>query len=1136
MAKLEIALLGPLQVRLAGNLVTPLPIRKALALLTYLAVEAANPHARERLAAMFWPDQPKDLTLKSLRQTLFVLRQTLSPDFLLSTRLDVQFNRQADHHLDVAAFRELVTACQRHLHSRPDACPDCIARLQQAVALYRGDFLQHFALPDSEPFEEWVMLKREWLQRAALDALFHLAEHYTRQADYEPARQYAWRQVELDPPREEAHRQLMRALALSGRRTEALEQYEICRRILVDAVAAEPAQETTALYEQIRRDDLRPARDDLRPTQSSELIIHRSSPSSDPIPHNLPAQLAPLIGRKAERDEMLALLADPAVRLVTLLGVGGIGKTHLALAIVAEQLAHFPDGVYFVELAPLSSPVTLVTAIAEALKLPLATGNDPRQQLCAYLHPKRLLLLLDNFEHLLAGVDLVVALLHAAPSLKIVTTSRTRLHLQSEQLFPLNGLDFPTVEQTTPALIGGYGAIQLFLQQARRTQLHYAPAPDDWPAIAQICRLLEGMPLGILLAAAWLEFYTPTEIATQLGQNLDFLASDWQDMPARHKSMRAVFDHSWHLLTAGQRVIFQQLSVFRGGFTYAAAQVVTGATPRDLMALVDRSLVRHTAGSSSTGRFGLHELVRQFAADKLEEDANASSAARDRHAEFFAAFLQQQHAHMGKPQQATALAAVDVEIENVRVAWDRAVRKGQVHLLQQALRGMIHYYTTRGHLQAGEKASKTAAEKLEQLIATMSDPPIDWLKLLWRLIAYHGVYRWMREDFADAERLLKHSLTVLDQLETAGQEIRKDRGYVFRELGRIAMRSDRVAARHLFEESLALYRAVNEPWGISTVLAYLGEIELHLGGLEAARRWLEEGFIVQQVLQDLQPRASLYLLLGIVSLQQGRLTEAEQLLRTALDIAQLIGQSLNDEQLHLGIALVRSGRFVDGCLLLETRIREDDVERLRSSLGSAYCRLGEAYLHSGNYQQASKGIATGLEMIYKLNEPCELGEALQLSGQLAMVAGETVAAHSQLLQSTQILRKIKQKEALGWSLACLGYVERARSNPEQARQSLAEAVQIAVETGAVFPFLVALPAFALLALDQEEPVRAVELYALATQHPFVANSHWFAEVAGCHMAAVAAQLPADVAQAAQAQGRTADLWQTARHLLQEIGA
>ncbi|NJN98762.1 MAG: AAA family ATPase [Anaerolineales bacterium] len=335
MPELEIALLGPFQVRLAGEGVSHFATLKVQALLAYLAVEAAYPHSRETLAALLWPEQPEELARLSLRQTLFKLRQVILPAYVTSSRQTIQFNPHSDYSLDVATFTTLINACHRHPHPNLGNCPSCLAQLQTAVALYRGDFLTDFFLADSAPFEEWALLKREWLRREALHALYHLAAYHQQQGDYEVAYPYAWRQVELDPLREEAYQQLLLILALSGRRSEALEQYQVYRRVLAEELAAEPAAETTALYQRIRSGELG------RSSQECHSQIG-FGPTSPPLP---PTPAGPCVAREQELAHLhrfLELTQAGHGRVVFVSGETGSGKTTLVNEFVQQAQAAHP--------------------------------------------------------------------------------------------------------------------------------------------------------------------------------------------------------------------------------------------------------------------------------------------------------------------------------------------------------------------------------------------------------------------------------------------------------------------------------------------------------------------------------------------------------------------------------------------------------------------------------------------------------------------------------------------------------------------------------------------------------------------------------------------------------------------------
>src|SRR5262245_19117572 len=424
MARLSLSLLGAVQVSLDRAAVTTFDSDKVRALLIYLAVEAQQPHRRETLVGLLWPESAEGAARRSLNQALYNLRQsigdqTATPPYFHIRRDALQFNTAGDHALDVAIFTTLLDTCDAHQHQRIETCLACAQRLQQAVALYRGSFLEQFFVADSAAFEEWTLVKREALHRRALQALAQLAAHYEARGEYEAARRYAARQIELDPWREEAHRQLMRVLALNGERSAALAQYEICCRALADELGVEPSEETLALYQQIQRGEIKPER--------AAVAAKRLT--------NLPTSLTPFIGRARELAQLAHLLADPTARLITVVGPGGIGKTRLALQAASDHRDMFTHGVVFVPLASVASAELMVPAIADALAFTFYESSEPKAQLLNYLCDKQLLLVLDNVEHLLDGVTLLTEILHCAPDVKLLVTSREQLNVHEEWVF-----------------------------------------------------------------------------------------------------------------------------------------------------------------------------------------------------------------------------------------------------------------------------------------------------------------------------------------------------------------------------------------------------------------------------------------------------------------------------------------------------------------------------------------------------------------------------------------------------------------------------------------------------------------------------------------------------------------------------
>jgi DNA-binding SARP family transcriptional activator/predicted ATPase len=666
MPRLSMRFLGGYQVQLDGEPVTALKYDKVRALLAYLAVEAERPHRREALAGLLWPELTERRARRNLSQVLHILRSTLdiagSP-FLTVTSQAIQFDRARDHWLDVRAYTSLLSACREHGHWRLETCPPCIERLDRAVALYEGPFLQGLSLGDCPAFEEWQIVWDAQLHQLATHALASLAASHEARGGYEQALRAARRWVALDPWHEAAHQQLMRALALGGRRNEALAQYEACCRTLAVELGVEPTEATVSLYKE----------------------IHDEKVLSTPIPpllNNLPAPTTPFVGREALLDELRGLLQDPDCRLVTLVGPGGSGKTRLALQAGAEVAAQapydrFPDGVHWISVASLRAGECIAPAIARVLGYGSSPGVDPASSLLGALRRKRLLLILDNYEQLLDGLSArrlcgagaLVEILNAAAGVQVLVTSRARLNVLAEHVLPVGGMAFPSAQEEGEA-IAQHSAVALFMERVRAVQPTFAPDGVTLGQVGRICRLVEGLPLAILLSSSWIDVLSPAEIADRVAASLDLLAADLDDLPARQTSVRAVFDASWSHLSPQACVAFARMSVFCGGFTGEAASAVAGADLRTLRELVRTSFLQRT----EKGRYETHELLRQYGVEQLAKIPADRTETLDRHCATYAAFYAQRAEEVWK----TGIGAVAAEIENIQAAWRRAVAHDRV--------------------------------------------------------------------------------------------------------------------------------------------------------------------------------------------------------------------------------------------------------------------------------------------------------------------------------------------------------------------------------------------------------------------------------------------------------------------------
>lgn len=816
MTKLTLHYLGAFQATLDGITLAHFHSVKVQALLAYLALEANHPHTRETLMALLWPDDAPQSAQQSLRQALYVLRRMLGDTddsarepFLLVTRQTVQINPASQVTSDVTAFLQQVQ--QGHL--------------AKAVALYPSDLLLG-TTTDSAPFEEWLRTIREYLHNLALDALRQLTQQQIGNADYAQAITYARRQLFLEPWREEAHRQVMLALALSGERSAALAQYESCRRVLAEELGIEPGEETTSLYEQIRAGKLQ------RAVFTPHLPSHVAEPPA--CRHNLPSQPTPFIGRKTDLEQIAVRLQDTTCRLLTIVGPGGMGKTRLAIQ-AAQRLVEtsFGDGIFFVALAGVASPDLLVSTIATALDFTFYGSGEPPQQLLAYLQKRSLLLVLDNCEHLLDGIDLISELIGAAPEVKVLATSREPLNLREEWLHPLSAMSFP-INETTTAALNSYTAVQLFAQCARQMKPGFDLAAEAVDVV-RICRLVEGLPLAIELAATWLKFYSCAQIVDEIRRSLDFLTTNVRNIPVRHRSMRAVFEHSWALLTSQEQKVFVRLAVFHGGFQLEAAHQVADATRPLLLALGEKSLVQLTP----EGRFQLHELLKQFVKEKLLAQPEELSDRQKRHSHFYLTFLQQQEAPLKGWEQLTALNTIEGEIENIRNAWQWALTHQDIESLICTVDALYVFYFVRARFKEGKRAFEQAATAF-----AMCEPAgqrgILWGKLLTYQALMTSWFNWAIGGTAtdeQSEPLFQQSISILQMLDAA-----EECGYAFGAFGEMYRSRGQFDQMQVYnQKALHCAEAKGDPWQIGQALYLLGFGYFWIGEYGAAIEYLQRG-------------------------------------------------------------------------------------------------------------------------------------------------------------------------------------------------------------------------------------------------------------------------------------------------------
>ena len=673
-----------------------------------------------------------------------------------------------------------------------------------------------------------------------------------------------------------------------------------------------------------------------------------SAPVLDSAPmNNWPAQLTPLVGRESELTSLSRLLADPLCRLLTLIGPGGIGKTRLAIEAAARERARFAGGIWFVPLSPVASPAAIVPAIAEAMGLTLRGQTELRLQLFGHLARMEALLVLDNLEHLLAGAGLFNQILAHAPGVKLLATSRERLHLQSEYVFVTQGLPVPPPDQLHRAL--DYDAIRLFDQSARRAGAELALEGDELAAAVQVCCLVDGMPLGIELAAAWTPLLSCQEIASEIQCSLDFLAASLHDLPERQRSLRAVFDHSWRLLSPEERDALSRLAIFQGGFERSAAEEVAGASLPELLALTSKSLIRRSA----SGRYDLHEVVRQYAYANLSQTP-ACSETCDCHSRFYLALLDGCEPALRSKAQVQTLRGMLDEIDNLRAAWDWAVSRGLFDTLARAVRCFGCLFELAGWLDEGVELLETAV----QAACDAAEDPVR-RRVMGEARAQQALLLMRQGRFPQS---LERAAQSLDLLRPLGDPDLLVRPLLIRNII-LHMVGDLDASQAAGEEALRCAQEVGDRWGAAYLDFLLGHVVYLRGNHRAGYDQMRRGLDVLR--RESDPR-TLALGLNFISpaaIALGHYEEAEASLQESLEICREQGDrwGMGTALRFLGLAALARGDAARARDRLHRSLEVHlgfvvgwDIARTLTYLGNAALTLGEIEEARRCYEEAQQ--------------------------------------------------------------------------------------------------------------------------------------------------------------------------------------
>jgi predicted ATPase/DNA-binding SARP family transcriptional activator len=1136
MQHLQIALLGSPSIKLNGAVVDT-DRRKAIGLLAYLAVED-KAYSRETLAALLWPDYPRASAFAYLRRTLWEINQMVGTGWVEADRENVRLVRTPGLEIDIESFKLL--------ENRPTNKEEA---LSEAASLYRGDFLEGLVVADTAPFEEWQSLQAESYRRNLAHVLEELIAIYEGKGAFEQALPYAQRWLAIDQLDENAWRSVMRQFAGMGDRNGAIRAYQRASETLKEELGVMPQPETEELYQAILRGELHP--------KESKKIVKAEVATSKLTEGNLPIPITPFIGRAEEIRQITRLALDPQVHLLTLTGPGGTGKTRLSIQVAAGMDGSFSDGVWFIPLAAVQSTQGIITAIAEGFNFSFYKGEEsPRQQLLDYLREKKLILVLDNFEHLIdAGRELVLDILKAASGVKLLITSRERLNLLPEQVYRVHGMKIPDQVSLSDwshpkEQVEMYSGIQLLQERARRAKPDFQITRENIKPVMEICQLVDGSPLGIELAASWLEVLTEEDIAIEIAHNLDFLESNAADTPERQRSLRTVFDTSWRLLGPEEQQAFRRLCVFRGSFSRAAAQDVSGASLHTLLNLANKSWLQQ----SDSGRYQLHEVLKQYGIEHLKADQGEWRETKDRQAEFFIKFVEVNGQALHTAQQIQALKELKPELDNnIPDTWQWVVSQGRVDaLINSMLPGIFNYWLIRGVsmnyfpliIEARQALPASSSHNtlvqaviLEALALTvelnlfvMEDRPKERLEQLWAKVHAGNLMDEMGFWYVVLVATYGSIINYQEGSRRIGEVLRKiDKeedtwfvGNCYLLAGLFAEHSEMEIRRTYLLRALGIFKKIGVVKELGTTLQSLGGSAAAMMDYEQAIEYNNAAQAIFEQVGDAGGIDTTWTNLGECYIYLGRIGQAlhafEELRHYSerMGNRRMLGTDLSWESLQVS-------RYGNLELALELRQRslqiaheisnQHDVAWFSWELGEIYRLMGKIDLAKKYYQEARPGFESMQELI-------GMGFYYRGLGDIATGQRNWQEARKQYVEALNFHEK-EQRSNRNWGLALtharLGSVLIQLGELDAAKQHLRASLALAVIW--TNPDLKSLPltgiAEWLLANGQYE--KALELAACVASKPTTWNE--VKKQAGVVLAEAKTALPSEQAERWVESGR-----------------
>jgi predicted ATPase len=813
---------------------------------------------------------------------------------------------------------------------------------EHAISLYQGKLLEGIN-PDIRELEDWLSTEQENLHSAYREALLNYSQQLEVQERFSEAQALLAKLFKQDVMAEDTIQAYLRTALKSGQRNEALKAFELFQTTLFAELHLQPLESTKQLALALAQLSDAPER------HHTTTLTPNLETTQAPKLNNFPVLNTSFVGRDEKLSEIAAAINEPKIRLLTLIGPGGIGKTRLSVQVGEDQYQHFSSGATFVPLANLANTQNIVPAIASALNLSFTNNASLEEQLKTFLRDKNMLLVLDNLEHLIEGAGIIFELLETCPMLKILTTSREALDFQNEYLIEVTGLRVPTNEHDEN--LETYDAVQLFVRLARRVNPRFSLEPDTKPYVARLCKMLYGSPLAIELATSWLRLLNVQEVSTEIQKSLDFLNVTQPDLPVRHRSLRAVFEHSWNLLTELEQTALKRLAVFKGGFRKDAAEKITGVGLRTLLTLVNKSLLQQTA----TGRIERHVMVSEFSLEKLTQDQFEYAMQLEKHGLYYFEFLEN-HA-MGGANDQQYIKEIDEDLENIRSAWHWALINTRADQLMRST-DLVVFYDRQARFEEGSRLFSQAIGVLNP------ENPNHHAGLGKALVDTAWLYRRLgkleaRDHAEQAVKILRQSGEHPEILMKALNTL----SFFFTDSG------NNQQTHLLLEEALILARAQGNTQAELTYLDNLAGLEEDAGSFENAKQIYEEILNLQRKINNSFGIVITLNNLGRLNINICKLQLANTYLLEALEIAEKINFHFVFPYIYSNLAqsaFKQNDYYRARELCLKVLLLKENIDsKVKSTVDITLGRIETAL---GNLIDAKNHFQKSLEIVWRIKE------------------------------------------------------------------------------------------------------------------------------------------------------------------------